>query len=219
LHLQVEDADVPREVAFHLEDAGMLATNSTEPSLGAVLAAVVMIAGINLVHRQTTFHEDTWIGLLFVDMLGLGVILISRTPAHRGSLTAIPFGDALGLTRGDITFLAVATVIVALASILFYRHFLVLSSNEAKSPASTACADEWEMLFDGDLMARKAYERQVTFESCIRRPAVRGGPRRGAHHLRAHPHSWQLRSTRRAPSTDRQVTLGISLTVSLISAV
>ncbi|HUG74760.1 MAG TPA: hypothetical protein VMM81_03700 [Acidimicrobiia bacterium] len=27
-------------------------------------------------------------------------------------------------------------------------------------------ADEWEMLFDGDLVARKVYERQVTFEHC-----------------------------------------------------
>ena len=45
--------------------------------LGALLAAVVMMLGINLVHHQTTFSEDTGIGLLFVGMLGTGVILIS----------------------------------------------------------------------------------------------------------------------------------------------
>ena len=38
------------------------------PLLGAVAAAVVMIAGINLIHRQTTFSEDTGIGLLFVEI-------------------------------------------------------------------------------------------------------------------------------------------------------
>lgn len=104
-----------------------------DPSLGAVLAALVMIAGINLVHRQTTFSEDTGIGLLFVGMLGLGVIIISRAPSYRGSLTAILFGDALGVTDGDLLFLVVTTAVVIAASALLYRHFLVLSFNEAKS--------------------------------------------------------------------------------------
>ena len=60
--------------------------------------AVVMIGGIRLVHRQTAFSEDTGIGLLFVGMLGLGAILISRTASYTGSLTAILFGNALGVT-------------------------------------------------------------------------------------------------------------------------
>jgi ABC-type Mn2+/Zn2+ transport system permease subunit len=104
-----------------------------DPSLGAVLAAVVMIAGINLVHRQTTFSEDTGIGLLFVGMLGLGVIIISRAPSYRGSLTGILFGDALGVTDGDLRLLLATTVIVVVVSVALYRHFLVLSFNEAKS--------------------------------------------------------------------------------------
>jgi manganese/iron transport system permease protein len=45
------------------------------PVIGATIAAVVMIGGINFVHRQTAFSEDTGIGLLFVGMLALGVIL------------------------------------------------------------------------------------------------------------------------------------------------
>ncbi len=101
--------------------------------VGAVLAAVVMIAGINLVHRQTVFSEDTGIGLLFVGMLGLGVILISRTASYTGSLTGILFGDALGVTVGDITVLAIVTAIVIALSVLLYRSFLVLAFNEQKA--------------------------------------------------------------------------------------
>lgn len=104
-----------------------------DPTLGAVGAAVVMIAGINLVHRQTTFSEDTSIGLLFVGMLALGVIVISRSASYRGSLTAILFGDALAVTDGDIRLLLITVVVVLLASIVFYRPFLVLSFNEAKA--------------------------------------------------------------------------------------
>jgi manganese/iron transport system permease protein len=101
--------------------------------IGAVLAAVVMLAGINLVHRQTTFSEDTGIGLLFVGMLGVGVILISRTPSYSGSLTAILFGDVLGVTIGDIGVLVLVAVIILVVSVLLYRHFLVLAFNEQKA--------------------------------------------------------------------------------------
>ena len=101
--------------------------------VGAILAAVVMLAGINLVHRQTTFSEDTGIGLLFVGMLGLGVILISRTPSYSGSLTAILFGDVLGVTNGDIGVLVVVVAVTLVVSALLYRHFLVLAFNEQKA--------------------------------------------------------------------------------------
>ena len=70
--------------------------------VGAGIAAAVMILGINLVHRQTAFSEDTGIGLLFVGMLALGVILISRTASYSGSLTGILFGDALGVSGNDV---------------------------------------------------------------------------------------------------------------------
>jgi len=101
--------------------------------LGAVIAAAVMLAGINLVHRQTAFSEDTGIGLLFVGMLGLGVILISRTPSYTGSLTAILFGDALGVTVADIAVLAAVAGVTLLASSLLYRPFIVLAFDEQKS--------------------------------------------------------------------------------------
>ena len=101
--------------------------------VGAAVAAVVMIGGINLVHRQTTFSEDTGIGLLFVGMLALGVILISRSDSFTGSLTAILFGDTLGVTTGDIAVLGVVTGVVIAASVIFYRHFLVLAFNEQKA--------------------------------------------------------------------------------------
>ncbi len=101
--------------------------------LGAVLAAIVMVGGINLVHRQTRFSEDTGIGLLFVGMLGLGVILISSIDSFTGSLTTILFGDVLGVTNDDLVVLAVVAALVLSVSGFLYRHFLVLSFNEQKA--------------------------------------------------------------------------------------
>jgi len=101
--------------------------------VGAVAAAAVMILGINLVHRQATFSEDTGIGLLFVGMLGLGVIIISRTASYAGSLTGILFGDALGVTTDDLIVLVAVAVITLAVSALLYRPFLVLAFNEQKA--------------------------------------------------------------------------------------
>ncbi len=101
--------------------------------IGALGAAAVMLIGINLVHRQTAFSEDTSIGLLFVGMLGLGVILVSKTTSYTGNLTSILFGDALGVTDEDIVMLAVLAGVVLVASLVLYRPFLVLSFNEQKS--------------------------------------------------------------------------------------
>ena len=101
--------------------------------IGAAVAAAVMIFGINLVHRQATFSEDTGIGLLFVGMLGLGVIIISRTASYTGSLTGILFGDALGVTSGDVAVLGGVAAITLVVSVLLYRPFLVLSFNEQKA--------------------------------------------------------------------------------------
>ncbi len=101
--------------------------------IGAALAAVVMIGGVNLVHRQTSFAEDTGIGLLFVGMLALGVIRVSRTPSFSGSLTSILFGDALGLTTSDLIAAGVVAALVVVGSALLYRPFLVLAFNEQKA--------------------------------------------------------------------------------------
>jgi ABC-type Mn2+/Zn2+ transport system permease subunit len=101
--------------------------------LGAGVAALVMIAGINLVHRQTTFSEDTGIGLLFVGMLALGVILISTTASYAGNLTSVLFGDTLGVTRSDIGLLAMVAAVTLGTALFFHRSFLVLAFNEQKA--------------------------------------------------------------------------------------
>jgi len=101
--------------------------------VGAIAAALVMVAGINFVHRQTEFSEDTGIGLLFAGMLALGVILISTMDGASGTLNAILFGNALGVSGSDIAVLAVVAVVAVGGSMLLYRRLLVLAFNEQKA--------------------------------------------------------------------------------------
>lgn len=105
------------------------------PFLGALLAAGFMVAGIELVHRQTALKEDTAIGLLFVGMLALGVVIISTSDNYSGSLTAILFGDALGVTAQQIVMQALLAGVVILACLLLYRPLLALTFDAVKAKA------------------------------------------------------------------------------------
>lgn len=112
------------------------------PFLGAAVAAFFMVAAIAVIHRSTKLSEDTAIGLLFVGMLALGVIVISRSRSFVVDVVAILFGDVLGITVGDLQIAAVITVIVIASVALFYRPLVSLSFNEEKA-AVLGMAPRW----------------------------------------------------------------------------
>lgn len=103
--------------------------------VGGALAALVMIGMIWLVHRATRLSEDTAIGLLFVGMLALGVIIISRSGAFAVDLIGILFGDVLGTTTGDLVVQAAAAAVTLAGVVVFYRPLVALSFNEDKARA------------------------------------------------------------------------------------
>lgn len=103
------------------------------PILGAAVAAGVMVLAIEAVHRQTSLGEDTAIGLLFVGMLALGVVIVSRMESYAGSLTTILFGDILGITASGLAVQATLAAIVVIAGLLLYRPLLALAFNPRKA--------------------------------------------------------------------------------------
>lgn len=102
-------------------------------TLGALASAAVMVAGINLVNRRARLSEDTGIGLLFVGMLALGVIIISRAETFTTDLTGFLFGNVLGVTAGDVGLQAGAAVLAVITCVALYRPFLALAFNEDKA--------------------------------------------------------------------------------------
>ena len=96
-------------------------------TIGALLSAAVMVAGIDVVHRRARLPEDTGIGLLFVGMLALGVIVISRQDTYAGDLTSFLFGDILGIDDADLVLQAVVATLTVAAVAVLYRPFLALS--------------------------------------------------------------------------------------------
>ncbi|MEE8490944.1 MAG: zinc ABC transporter permease AztB [Acidimicrobiia bacterium] len=101
--------------------------------LGAAAASVLMILFISLIHRTTQLTEDTAIGLLFVGMLALGVIIVSRSGSFAVDLVSILFGDVLGTTMGDVAIQAVAAAVAVAGVVVFHRPLMALSFNEEKA--------------------------------------------------------------------------------------
>lgn len=103
------------------------------PVLGAFVAALAMSGLVSLVSVRAEVREDTGIGLLFVGMLSLGVVIISRSTTFTTDVTSLLFGDILGVTADDIRGQALAAAVVLAASAVLYRPFLALTFNRQKA--------------------------------------------------------------------------------------
>ena len=103
------------------------------PLIGAFIAAIVMSGLVTFVSNRTVLRDDTAIGLLFVGMLSLGVVIVSRAGSFATDVTTILFGDALGVSDADIRNQFIAAAFVAICTVLLYRPFLALTFNEIKA--------------------------------------------------------------------------------------
>ena len=103
------------------------------PVIGAFVAAIVMSGLVSVVASRTKIREDTGIGLLFVGMLALGIIIISKSRSFSTDVTALLFGDVLGVTEGDIRGQTFAAAVVVIATVVLYRPFLALTFNRQKA--------------------------------------------------------------------------------------
>ncbi|HAY51563.1 MAG TPA: ABC transporter permease, partial [Acidimicrobiaceae bacterium] len=103
------------------------------PAFGAFIAAIVMSGLVSAVANNTSVREDTAIGLLFVGMLALGVVIISKSGSFKTNVTAVLFGDSLGITQSDIRNQLIYTAIVIVCTVFLYRPFLALTFNEMKA--------------------------------------------------------------------------------------
>lgn len=103
------------------------------PIVGAFIAAIVMSGLVSAVSARTSVREDTAIGLLFVGMLALGIVIVSRARSFTTEVTSLLFGDVLGITDADIRTQAITTGVVLVASVVLYRPFLALTFNRDKA--------------------------------------------------------------------------------------
>jgi len=110
-------AILPGVAVAYLFDANLL--------VGALVAALIVAAGIGVISRGGQFKEDTAIGILFAAALSLGVVLISTIRTYATDLTHIMFGNVLAVTRNDLILTAVLAAAVLLTVLATYRELLL----------------------------------------------------------------------------------------------
>ncbi len=103
------------------------------PTVGALGAALLMSGAVTLVGRRVQVREDVGIGLLFVGMLALGIVIISRSSSFATDVTALLFGDVLGVRADDLRGQAIGAAVVVAASVMLHRPFMALAFNADKA--------------------------------------------------------------------------------------
>ena len=103
------------------------------PIIGAFVAAIVMSGLVSVVSNRTVVREDTAIGILIEGMLALGIVIVSRANAFSTEVTALLFGDVLGVSISDIQSQAIAAGVVVIANVVLYRPFMALTFNRQKA--------------------------------------------------------------------------------------
>lgn len=114
--------------------------------LGAAVGAAVMITGVNVVTSRSRLSSDTAIGLLFVGMLGLGVMMVSRSASFSGDIVGILFGEILGVSRSDLVQQAIAALVIAVIARIFARPLLLLSFDPEQADIAGWPARRFELL-------------------------------------------------------------------------
>ena len=102
--------------------------------LGALVAALAMVVGINLVRSCSPLPEDTSIGILFVGFLALALVIMSgRGEDHLHHLSRFLFGSITEVDGDDLRRQAVVAVITVGGAFALHRPFLVMTFDESQA--------------------------------------------------------------------------------------
>jgi len=103
-------------------------------TVGAFVAALAMVWGVNLIRHHSPLPDDASIGLLFVGFLALAVVIMSSSSgAYIGDLSRFLFGSITGVDSGDLQRQATAAAVTLCGVFVFYRAFLVMTFDQAQA--------------------------------------------------------------------------------------
>jgi zinc transport system permease protein len=105
-------------LAFYLKLPITLATNFV-----AIVSAMIMA----LITTKKTEHTETVIGALWAAGMAMGIILTDLTPGYNVDLMSYLFGSILTVSKTDIIFMVILTFIILVTTLIFYRHFIIMS--------------------------------------------------------------------------------------------
>ncbi|WP_304508169.1 metal ABC transporter permease [Anaerotignum sp.] len=94
-----------------------------EPIIGALFISILAALGIGYIKRRGGTRSDVVIGLFWSLGMALGILFIAMTPGYPPDLSSYLFGSILSVTRGDLFFMAVFTIVVVLVITLLFNYW------------------------------------------------------------------------------------------------
>lgn len=113
---------------------------------GALAAGLVTAAATSMILRRSRLREETATAVVFVFMLALGVVLISRADGYAVDLTAFLFGDVLGVGGADVAVTAVLGAALLGVVAFLYRPFLLVSFDRQRAAALGLPVERLELI-------------------------------------------------------------------------
>lgn len=104
--------------------------------VGGLAGGLLTAAGTALILRRSGLKEDTAAALMFVFMLALGVVLISRVGNFAIDLTAFLFGDVLSVDASELPLTVALAALVLAAFALLYRPIVMVSFDRRRAAAA-----------------------------------------------------------------------------------
>jgi ABC-type Mn2+/Zn2+ transport system permease subunit len=92
---------------------------------GALVAALLVGLGVQIISGSSRIKEDTSLGLLFACAFSLGLVLLSFSPSQV-NVTHYLFGNILGLSDDDLWIIYLISFIVLPTLVAFQRPLLLL---------------------------------------------------------------------------------------------
>ena len=103
--------------------AFVMGTNTT---IGALVAALAMVGGVQLIRNASPLPDDASIGVLFVGFLALAVVVMSaQTGRGAGDLTRFLFGSINAVDGTDLRTLLVVAGLTVGGVVVLHRALLV----------------------------------------------------------------------------------------------
>lgn len=95
-------------------------------TVGALVAALAMVAGVQLIRNASPLPDDASIGVLFVGFLALAVVVMSAQRGRgAGDLTRFLFGSINAVDGGDLRTLLVVAAVTATGVVVLHRALVV----------------------------------------------------------------------------------------------
>lgn len=100
------------------------------PTLGAMLFAVLSALGIEFSSRRVKLREDSAIGIMWSLGMALGALFMSLRPGYASDLTSYLFGNILLVDKSDIVMLAALSAVLVIGAIAMLRRIMYITFDQ-----------------------------------------------------------------------------------------